>query len=183
MNEISAPAIAAIKKARIANPDYTVVVTGYSLGAAVVTLAAAYLRAKESIPLDLYTYGSPRVGNNQFTTLVSAQAGSEYRITYGAEPFPRIPPIISGYRHTFVEYWLQDKPSNSVNYTVADIRVCEGTANVNCNGSTLAVDFAAHGYYFQEPGACTPKIIPRQPGEPTDEELEAKLNAYAMQDI
>ncbi|KAM0335621.1 hypothetical protein ACHAQA_000670 [Verticillium albo-atrum] len=181
--EIRTPAIAAIKKARAANPGYTVIATGHSLGGAVATIAAAYLRAKESVPVVLYTYGSPRVGNDRFAAFVDAQAGAEYRLTHGADPVPRLPPIILGYRHTSVEYWLQGKSSDFVDYTVGDIRVCEGGANIHCNGGSFGLDIEAHTYYLQDTSACNPKSITRQPDELTDEELEARLNEYVRQDI
>ncbi|KAM0283415.1 hypothetical protein ACHAQH_002538 [Verticillium albo-atrum] len=181
--EIRTPAIAAIKQARAANPSYTVVATGHSLGGAVATIAAAYLRAKESIPVTLYTYGSPRVGNDYFANFVSAQAGAEYRVTHAADPVPRLPPIILGYRHTSVEYWLQGGASDFVDYTVSDIRVCEGIASISCNGGILGLDIDAHTYYLQDTSACNPKSITRQPDELTDEELEARLNAFVLQDI
>ncbi|CRK18047.1 hypothetical protein BN1708_012218 [Verticillium longisporum] len=181
--EIRTPAIAAIKQASAANPNYTVVATGHSLGAAVATIGAAYLRAKESIPVTLYTYGSPRVGNDYFAKFVSAQAGAEYRVTHATDPVPRLPPIILGYRHTSVEYWLSGGGSHKVDYTVTDIRVCEGIASIGCNGGVLGLDIEAHLHYLQDTSACSPKGMARQSATLTDTELEARLNSYVKQDI
>src|SRR5688572_14073083 len=59
-DEISSAAQSAIKSARAANPGYRVVATGHSLGGAVATLGAVYMR-RNGITVDVYSYGSPRV--------------------------------------------------------------------------------------------------------------------------
>ncbi len=91
------------------------VATGHSLGGAVATLAAAYLRAAGNA-VDLYTYGSPRVGNDAFANFVSAQAGLEIRVTHLDDPVPRLPPLLFSYRHTSPEYWLYDGGATTTNY-------------------------------------------------------------------
>lgn len=170
---------AAVTSASKANPTYKIFTAGHSLGGAVATLAAAYLRKDGGFAVDVYSYGSPRVGDNDFATFVTQQAGGEYRVTHGDDPVPRLPPIVFGYRHTAPEYWLK---ANTTTYTVNDITVCEGTANIKCNGGTLGLDIDAHSEYFRATSACAPDGIAWRSTEPTDAELEAKVNEYVRMD-
>jgi len=63
-------------------------ITGHSLGAAVATILSAYLKDKGHDPL-LYTYGSPRTGNEDF---VKAYVGiTHYRHVYHHDIVPIIP--------------------------------------------------------------------------------------------
>ncbi|CAM1507920.1 Fc.00g047680.m01.CDS01 [Cosmosporella sp. VM-42] len=178
--EISAPVKAAVAKAKAANPSFKIISTGHSLGGAVATLAAAYLR-KDGNAVDLFTYGSPRVGNNVFANFVTNQAGAEFRVTHGDDPVPRLPPIVFGYRHTTPEYWL-DGGSLDVTYNLSEIDVCEGTANVDCNGGTFGLDILAHLRYLQDVSGCAPIGIFWKREEMSDEELEKKVNDYAQAD-
>ncbi|KAK1977162.1 lipase [Colletotrichum cereale] len=183
-DEVKEDLLGAVKAAKTANPSYTIVATGHSLGGAIVTIAAAYLRL-DGYPVDIYTYGSPRVGNEAFADFVTAQPGAEYRITHVDDPVPRLPPILFGYRHTSPEYWLSTGSATTIDYTIADIKVCEGDRNTNCNGGTLALDGDAHKYYFRDTGACNAEGFEFREGDQdvSDEDLAARLTAWAEQDI
>jgi len=52
--------------------DAKLFITGYSLGAALATLCAADLHNVFSHIDNLYTFGSPRVGNEQFASLITS---------------------------------------------------------------------------------------------------------------
>ncbi|KAI1016627.1 hypothetical protein LB504_006988 [Fusarium proliferatum] len=190
-NEISSQATAAVASARKANPSFKVISTGHSLGGAVAVLAAANLRVGGT-PVDIYTYGSPRVGNAQLSSFVSNQAGGEYRVTHADDPVPRLPPLIFGYRHTTPEFWLSGGGGDKVDYTISDVKVCEGAANLGCNGGTLGLDIAAHLHYFQATDACnaggfswrryrSAESVDKR-ATMTDAELEKKLNSYVQMD-
>lgn len=185
--EIAGDLIAAVTAARAAHPDHKIVFTGHSLGAALATLAAAYVRA-EGFAIDIFGYGSPRVGNRAFVDHVTKQAGSENRVTHSSDPVPRLPPIFSNYRHTSPEYWLDGGASTKVDYTAADIVVCEGYANLKCNAGQLGLDIDAHSYYLAPIAACSPGGLPWKrdaaaDADMTDAELEATLNDYVQKDI
>lgn len=179
--EVAAKAKTAITSARSANPGFKVVATGHSLGGAVATVGAANLR-KDGIPVDIYTFGSPRVGNAALTNFITNQAGAEYRVTHGADPVPRLPPAIFGYRHTSPEYWLSGGNSNKIDYVLGDIKICEGALNLFCNGGTLGLDIGAHLKYFQDTSACSGNGISWKREDMTDKQLEAKLNEYVKMD-
>jgi hypothetical protein len=123
------------------------------LGGAVATIGGAFLRAS-GYSIDIYSYGSPRVGNTAFVNAIDAQAGSHYRVTHYNDPIPRYPPKLFGYRHTSPEFWLSTGSAMTTSYTAAEIEVCTGIANTECNDSTGSLSLPAHGYYFQPVSAC-----------------------------
>ncbi|OTB06123.1 hypothetical protein M426DRAFT_118614 [Hypoxylon sp. CI-4A] len=205
-DEIADELLAAVKDAQAANPTYRIVFTGHSLGGAVSTVAAAHARSSsggEGLAVDLYTYGSPRVGNAEFADFVTDQAGAEYRVTHLDDPVPRLPPIVVGYAHTSPEYWLSDGDANTTAYAAADIQVCEGDENTDCNGGTDGLDTDAHVFYFVHISACgqdglsfrrrrraegnvdvnvTKDMATKEPEDISDEDLLAKINDWASQD-
>ncbi|PTB69470.1 alpha/beta-hydrolase [Trichoderma citrinoviride] len=154
-NEIADAATAAVTQAAAANPAFGIVATGHSLGGAVATLAATVLRT-QGFPVDVYTYGSPRVGNDVYANFVTSQPGGEFRVTHVDDPVPRLPPLLLEYRHVSPEFWLSTGDGDTVSYTVADIEVCTGIDNADCNASTDGVDLTAHSFYFEKVSACAP---------------------------
>jgi hypothetical protein len=70
-----------------------VIVTGHSLGGAVATLIAAYLRAEKNInKIMLYTFGSPRVGDRVFAEHFSKTFSFPcFRIVNNNDIVPKIP--------------------------------------------------------------------------------------------
>lgn len=196
---------AGISAAKASHPSYKIAFTGHSLGGAAATVAAAFVRESGGYgDLDLYTYGSPRAGNRAFVAHVSAQGGREYRVTHTDDPVPRLPPALLNYRHTSPEYWFHTGGSNTTEYGAADADVCEGYANLACNGGTLGLDTEAHGYYFEDISACgagglafrrtkradgdaavnvTFDMATTEPEDVTDQELLARLNDLVAQDI
>lgn len=181
--EVETAVLDAVEAAKAAHPGYKVVVTGHSLGGAVATLAAAYLR-RAGHGAELYTYGAPRVGNEAFVGFVTGQAGGEYRVTHADDPVPRLPPILFNYRHTSPEYWIDDAGGDGV-VDLHEVDVCTGYSNVDCNGGTTGLNTDAHGWYFGPIGGCGPDSKPfaAAADEISDEELEAKLNLWAELDV
>ncbi|MBU1214383.1 MAG: lipase family protein [Gammaproteobacteria bacterium] len=68
--------------------------TGHSLGAALATLAAARIA-----PTALYTFGSPRVGDEEFVASLDGMAESIHRVVYGEDIVATVPPEALGFRH------------------------------------------------------------------------------------
>ncbi|KAL2119334.1 hypothetical protein VTJ04DRAFT_6294 [Mycothermus thermophilus] len=177
-NEVKSATLNAVAQAKKANPTYKVIVTGYSLGAAVATLAAGYIR-KAGHDADLYTYASPRVGNLAFVEFITNQPGGEYRITHKDDPVPRLPPMIFNYRHTSPEYWLRENDDGVV--TPDEVTYCPGYSNTDCNGSTSGLDDTNHGGYFQIITGCGVPVMPWK-RDLTDKELQEKLDFWAQLD-
>jgi predicted lipase len=89
--------LSAVAAALDTYPNYALVITGHSVGAGIATLACAELRTL-NYTADLYTYGSPRVGNTAFATFVTSQApamGGNYRMTHENDPVPQLPPTVT----------------------------------------------------------------------------------------
>ncbi|KAL2157625.1 hypothetical protein VTH06DRAFT_6004 [Thermothelomyces fergusii] len=173
--EVADAVLNGLASAKAAHPNYKIAVTGHSLGGAVATITAAHIR-RAGFAADLYTYGSPRVGNEAFVDFVTRQAGAEYRVTHADDPVPRLPPTIFNYRHTSPEYWID--PDDKDVLIVDEIKVCTGYANTNCNGGTGGLDTSAHSWYFQNLGGCAVGTFEA----PDDPELERKLSLYAELD-
>lgn len=134
-------------------PGYQLKVTGHSAGGAIATLAAAELRKKGYIAA-LYTFGAPRLGGPTVSQFITNQPGGNYRVTHDDDPVPNVPPIWLGYNHISPEYWI--KTGNNVPVTANDIQVCDGLANIQCNGGQVSLDVEAHLWYFNDISACNP---------------------------
>ncbi|KAH7417606.1 lipase [Cadophora sp. MPI-SDFR-AT-0126] len=152
--DVKTNTMAAVKSAKAAYPSYSIILTGHSLGGAVATIAAAYLR-KAGYACDIYSYGSPRVGNEAFVNFVDGQAGVHYRVTHTDDPIPRYPGRILGFYHTSPEFWLSSGSATTTSYALSDIKVCTGTTNSNCNAGTSNIVLTSHSYYFQDVSVCS----------------------------
>jgi len=120
---------------------YSIVVTGYSLGGAIATITGAKvvasgLQTRENTYL--LTFGSPRVGNSKFSSLVDTLLPYRHRVVNKADPVPHIPPCISvgnictpflgvGYYQSQGEVWYPNG-STEPDYVVT-------TQNEDPNGS------------------------------------------------
>lgn len=151
-----------IANSLVIHQNYSVVLTGHSIGGAVATLAGAELRSM-GIKLDIYTFGSPRVGNNRFASYVTSQApslGLNFRVTHVNDPVPQLPPTWIGYQQISPEYWLANGTSVTDNYEVGDVLICEGIGNEDCNAGTglVPIDGTAHDHYLGKISACQGSI-------------------------
>ncbi|EGF77492.1 hypothetical protein BATDEDRAFT_91713 [Batrachochytrium dendrobatidis JAM81] len=101
-------------------PDYQIIFTGHSLGAAVASLAAVdYIdkNPSDSSKVSLYTYGSPRIGNKAFADWYSTiPFRGLFRITRTKDPVPHLPPQAFTYRH-FKQEYLIDADGNTKSCT------------------------------------------------------------------
>jgi triacylglycerol lipase len=78
---------------------------GHSLGGAMATICAGrcFLSHINSNPEQLYSYGSPRVGNNRYVNYVKLD---HFRYVNNNDIVTRVPPILLGYRHCGQEVYL-----------------------------------------------------------------------------
>ena len=75
--------------------SYSIYITGHSLGGALALLATKHLQ-RDNIAA-CYTYGSPRVGNEEFADSIKIPI---YRVVNTADIVPRLPP------GAFMEFWV-----------------------------------------------------------------------------
>jgi len=85
-------------------PGAQIIVTGHSLGGAVASIIASYLRGLLNTPLGkllLIIYGSPRLGNIAFTRQINKDIGVHniFRVNFKQDPITRTPSLIFGYVH------------------------------------------------------------------------------------
>ncbi|KEY69353.1 hypothetical protein S7711_08111 [Stachybotrys chartarum IBT 7711] len=149
------PVLQAVRTAVAKNPGFRIAFTGHSLGGAIASLAAAELR-DNGYNIDLYTFSAPSFGDETLSTYITNQAGGNYRITHYNDPVPRVPPMLIGYAHLSPEYYVSTPALTPV--TTADIRVCAGIRNSDCNGAWIIVDILAHIQYFDLMGICFPLL-------------------------
>jgi triacylglycerol lipase len=78
-----------VRKAKQLSPDKQIWCTGHSLGAALATVAADRLSQEFKVQ-GLYTYGSPRVGNDDFVN--SFPVPNAYRFVHHRDVITMVPP-------------------------------------------------------------------------------------------
>ena len=82
------------------DPTNRLFVTGHSLGGALAVLTALALARCGHVPDAVYTQGMPRPGNAAFAEGYNAVLGDRtYRLVYGDDLVPTVPPGGLGYRH------------------------------------------------------------------------------------
>lgn len=73
-------------------PNYNVIVTGHSFGAAISQIIGMEL-VKEGINLDIYNYGQPRIGDKKYADFVNTKLKHYWRFTHNKDIVPHLPPI------------------------------------------------------------------------------------------
>lgn len=81
---------------------------GHSLGAAIATISTFRCQQDSSLPdpIELHTFGSPRVGCGQFIKHVGVK---HFRWVHNNDLVTRVPPAWMGYRHCGEEVYLDRK--------------------------------------------------------------------------
>ncbi|RDB16774.1 putative feruloyl esterase A [Hypsizygus marmoreus] len=156
-NVVATDVLRIVKSQVAANPGYTVVVTGHSLGGSVASIAALSIRAAlPSVPIKLYTYGQPRTGNAAFASLVESRIGGTniFRAVHTSDGVPTILFKIFGYRHFATEYWnFRDSA------TPANVRKCSGGDDPDCSDSIFSGGVnIQHVSYFGQAMALNPLL-------------------------
>ncbi|MBE9181413.1 lipase family protein [Oculatella sp. LEGE 06141] len=84
-----------------------VTVTGHSLGGALATLCAVDIQYNFSdVAIDIYTFGTPRVGNDGFRESFNRRVPNSYRFVYGMDMVAALPRPWQGYSHVDTEQRL-----------------------------------------------------------------------------
>ncbi|KAH8687608.1 Alpha/Beta hydrolase protein [Tricladium varicosporioides] len=162
--DVQATVTKAVATAKAAHPDYKVVATGHSLGAAVSALLATMLR-NAGTNVDLYTYGQPHLGTVDISNYIQSQSpskGTNFRITHFNDVVPQLPPHDLGdWDHYYPEFFI-----NINEGTVGTSNVVQVDANLfskagnegKTSGLGVIVDILtgvdAHGLYFGKISGC-----------------------------
>jgi predicted lipase len=104
-------------------------ITGHSLGGALATLTAFDLLYSKApfVVDDLITFGSPRVGNEQFAQYFEQFDVRITRATHYRDIVPHVPETFLGYEHVRGEVWFNE-PSTA-------FMECKGDEDPNCSNS------------------------------------------------
>lgn len=140
-------------------PDFRFAITGHSLGGALATIAAGALRdVNDDLRerTELYSFGSPRVGNEMVAYYLSMQSDRSYRITNRKDAVPRLPPWILGYHHTYPEYYITHHAKNP---SPEDFEYIRGHFDGgNTQSGDLVFGYRHHHLYFMNDiSACSNK--------------------------
>lgn len=83
------------------SPTSYLTLTGHSMGGAVATLMASFVRhTRPDKKVTLITFGSPRVGDQTFARFVDSQLGDHIqRVMNKYDMVTEVPPKVLGYRH------------------------------------------------------------------------------------
>lgn len=158
--EARTPVLGAVKTVMESYPDYRFVVAGHSLGGALATLAAGDIRKvspKFAEITELYTYGSPRIGNKPTVDFLTKQSNLSHRITAVDDPVPRVPWHRLGYFHVSPEFWIRTNPQYP---STTDILVVTGyyneAGNSGANKGHTKYNMEAHRHYYGNTTQCRP---------------------------
>ncbi|CAD5226219.1 unnamed protein product [Bursaphelenchus okinawaensis] len=93
-------------------PDYDLWVTGHSLGGALASLASAHIVSSKPKYTDQnsahYSFGQPRVGDEQFSSSHSKLIPWYYRVTHAHDIVVGLFPAYLGYQHHVNEVWYNN---------------------------------------------------------------------------
>lgn len=139
-----------LNKALDQHPDYSIVFTGHSLGAAFAVLAALdFVTSHDPLAasrVSIITFGQPRIGNTAFANYFDSIKWKEVvRVTRRDDIVTRIPPLSKGYTHAKKELYLLD------NHTLKEDCKLSGLAGetIDCSSKDRGVAKAIHtkGYF------------------------------------
>jgi triacylglycerol lipase len=92
----------------------TVICTGHSLGAAMATLAFSRLDMFENA--ELYTFGSPRVGNSDYAAVLNFKHGERiFRFINNSDIVCRHPMAFWNYRHVGIAFYFNSDGTCTTN--------------------------------------------------------------------
>ena len=68
-----------------------IIIAGHSMGAAVATIMGLYCATTTRKPVEVYTFGSPKVGNTTFVNAFEKYVSKSERYVNGEDPIPFLP--------------------------------------------------------------------------------------------
>lgn len=159
-----------------------VLVTGHSLGGAMALLTGLDLAVHDESIIDglsVYTFGEPRVGNDEFSDFIRSKVKNLFRVVHNSDIVPRLPPQeglgLFDFHHEPREVWYPDGQS----YHICDV---EGEDPSCVDGiSVLKLSISDHLSYLGMSTSCN------APGTQTvvdpswaDIEWDVKLHMLAV---
>lgn len=134
------------------HPGARLLVTGHSMGGALALFAALDIVKKlKPSNMELYTFGSPRVGNQAFTDFAMRTLPKTYqRVTHYTDMIVQVPTRGMGFNHAGNEVWYYNNAADGI------YKVCENNPGApespNCADSYyLTTGIDAHLNYLGKP--------------------------------
>lgn len=146
-------------------PDYRILVLGHSLGGAIASLASAslvYENITQSNRLTLYTFGMPRVGNQQYARAHDRLVPNSYRLVHYRDIVVHLPACWKlcstsavadiPFHHGREVFYPNKKMTRESKF-----KLCRGDEDSNCSDGLISRDpclmdiftcFDDHRYYF-----------------------------------
>ncbi|EAR84464.2 lipase family protein (macronuclear) [Tetrahymena thermophila SB210] len=159
--------------------DANVIITGHSLGGAIATLISVevlkYLQPKNQI--SLYTFGAPKIGNQNFVEYLNQIIPNSYRIVNYYDAVPHLPfKQILDFRHHGYEIWMTNP--NSIN----QFKVCQHE-DEQCSSQVSLLNFSVQNHisYFGIYTGCNKEQYQKEFQEHQNEELQKYLNRIYQQ--
>lgn len=124
--------IIAIKGQQSAHPNYSLIVTGHSLGGAIASIASASLYGL-GLALRPYTFGQFRTGNPAYASYIDSiyppgSAMAFRRVTHGDDGVPQTETVAQGYLHHSTELWeLEPFGANNTERCGQDVPECNNS--------------------------------------------------------
>jgi hypothetical protein len=150
-----------VDKLRSKYPNWKILCTGHSLGAALATLAALDLQNhfKDS-HVELFNYGSPRLFNlNAANYASSGVLKTIYRRTHYKDIVPHTPPHATGFQHIAGEVYENGPIKTYPDPPGGPLQSCEGEEDPNCadqyNGASVSDHLLYSGLAMGTGNACT----------------------------
>lgn len=118
-------------------PDYSIFVTGHSLGGALAVFGALDVkRYLPNVPVSITTFGKPRVGNPAFANFFSNLIVESTRMVNKEDIVPHLPPLSVpdslSFWQSMREVWIQDDGA---------LKICEAKGEHNgCSPYGFSVD-------------------------------------------
>jgi len=133
-------------------PNYTVVFTGHSLGAALSALASVdvYMNVQRNNTMTTYLYGCPRIGDQTFSQAASGRMPTCYRVVHHKDPVVHLPQQELGFWHFPYEVYYGVNQEAMIP-GAGGWKVCDSTGEDSTCADSLnfPTDVNDHLYYFQ----------------------------------
>lgn len=149
-NDLMPQVVPAVQSLHNQYPSYPIWVTGHSLGAAISILCAVEL-AQQNLPnINVYNFGLPRVGNEEFSDFYRGLVPNTFRVVNGHDVVPHVPLESMGFYHVPTEVW--ENPAESMTF-----KVCNGSGeDPNCSDSQLTdLSVYDHLHYLGIAESCS----------------------------
>jgi len=136
---VNASMIEAVYQLTSEYPSYDVHLSGHSLGAALSVLGALNIVKMMGIPVSVYNYGDPRVGNSDFASYFDSMVPQLWRVVNQNDIVPHLPPESFGFWHAATEVW----------YTNNNYQICDSSGeDPNCSDSQIDLSIPEHVDYM-----------------------------------